>query len=66
MLNLTDDAFVNSIIMDEIAEGELYDIIDGEELYGEDWEDYKAHVDSFPFEESIDEMHEAMRENSPF
>ena len=42
MLKLTDDDTVNALIMDNIEEGELY----GDSLYGENWENYKANVDS--------------------
>jgi len=51
MLHLTDDPQVNALILDLATEGEMY---------GEDWEDYKAHTDSIPplTEEELDEMYE--------
>ena len=49
MLHLTGDKNVDALIMDVATQGELY---------GEEWEDYKAHIDSQPPEEWLDEMAE--------
>jgi len=54
MAKLTTDNTVNALIMDNIAG----------EMYGENWEEYKMHIDSMP--PMSDEEYNDMKNSCPF